>query len=441
MSDSQPTQNLTKRLETPFYRMNSSATTLEQTRSLLPVRLLNGCGALLEKTRIPHPPVLALDLIESAMRRCRLSDFGRGDFLEALSRLLDSCQRESRLNVIGKIALRADLLRTLCSRLFLERDRQLYPRIALQEICEPLFIVGLPRSGTTLLHTLLAADPEHRVPLTWEVMTPSPPTGDNERRRIRRATQSCNCLNWLAPTFRHVHPLGAELPQECVSLMTPTFLSDQFDTMYYVPSYRAWFLRQDLLPAYKYHWRFLQHLQFRRSASRWILKAPTHMFALPTLLSVYPDALFVQAHRAPLEAMASVSSLITILRGVFSKAVDPVVVCREAIQYWSETLDRFLQERDRLEPRRICDLAYTEIRRDPIAAIHRIYEHFGWPLSREAERRMRGILANQPREQHGFHRYDLAQFGVQGGERTEAFAAYCERFGLSAQASRRELDQ
>ncbi|PYL26217.1 MAG: sulfotransferase, partial [Verrucomicrobia bacterium] len=333
--------------------MNSFATTLEQTRPVLPIRLLNGCGALLEKTRISRSPLRAVDLIETAKRRCNLDDFGGGDFFEGLSRLLDSCHRESRLSLVGKIALRTDLIRALCSRLFMNRDRQLYAGVVRQEIHEPLFIVGLPRSGTTLLHTLLAADPEHRAPLTWEVMTPSPPTRDNEKRRIQRATQSCNCLNWLAPTFRHVHAVGAELPQECVGLMTPTFMSDQFDTMYYVPSYRAWFFRQDLLPAYEYHRRFLQHLQVRQSARRWVLKAPTHMFALPTLLSVYPDALFVQTHRAPLDAMASVSSLITILRRVFSDAVDPLVVCREAIQYWSETLDRFLQERDRLADYRI----------------------------------------------------------------------------------------
>jgi len=314
----------------------------------------------------------------------------------------------------------------------MERDRQLYRGIAQEEIREPLFIVGLPRSGTTLLHTLLAADPEHRVPLTWEVMTPSPPTGDNERRRIQRATQRCNCLNWLAPTFRHVHAVGAELPQECVGLMTPSFMSDQFDTMYYVPSYRAWFFRQDLLPAYEYHRRFLQHLQFRRGARRWILKAPTHMSALPTLLSVYPDALFVQTHRAPLEAMASVSSLITILRRVFSDAVDPFMVCRDAIQYWSQTLDTFLQERDRLPRKRICDLDFLEIRRDPIAAIRRIYQHFGWLLSPEAEQRMRAVLARQPREQYGNHRYDLSQFGFDPAEAARAFAAYCEQFGFSS---------
>ncbi len=148
--------------------------------------------------------------------------------------------------------------------------------------------------------------------------------------------------------------------------MTPTFLSDQFDAMYYVPSYRAWFFRQDLRPAYEYHRRFLQHLQFRRAARRWILKAPTHMFAMPALLSVYPDALFVQTHRTPVDAMASVSSLVTILRSAFSDAVDPFTVCREAIDYWSETMNKFLPERDRLADNRICDIQYDEIRREPI---------------------------------------------------------------------------
>jgi hypothetical protein len=238
-----------------------------------------------------------------------------------------------------------------------------------------------------------------------------------------------------------VHAVGAELPQECVGLMTPTFMSDQFDTMYYVPSYRAWFFRQDLLPAYEYHRCFIQHLQFRQSARRWILKAPTHMFALPTLLSVYPDALFVQTHRAPLDAMASVSSLITILRRVFSDAVDPLVVCREAIQYWSETLDRFLHERHRLADYRICDVNYIEVCRDPIAAVRRIYEHFGWLLSAEAAQRMRLVLASLPQDQYGRHRYNLSQFGLDPAEGVEAFAAYCERFDLPPQAVGRPRDR
>jgi Sulfotransferase family len=411
--------------------MNTSATTLQQTRPFLPVRLLNGCGALLEKTPIPPNRVSAVDLIETAKRRCGVDDFGEDDFFEALARLLESCHSEARLNLIGKIALRTNVLHTLCTRLRMERDRQLYPEIARQNIREPLFIIGLPRSGTTLLHMLLAADPDHRSPLMWEVMTPSPPTLCDEKRRIRHATQSCNYFRWLAPTFHHVHAMGAKLPQECVGLMTPTFLSDQFDTMYYVPSYRAWFLRQDLRPAYQYHRCFLQHLQFRRASRRWVLKAPTHMFALPALLSVYPDALFVQAHRTPVDAMASVSSLITILRSAFSDAVDPFTVCRDAIQYWSETMEKFLQERDRLANERICDIDYDDIRRDPVGAIRQIYGHFSWSLSRQAEQRMRVLTAKDTQKNHGNHRYDLSQFGFAPKEVFSAFAPYCERFGFS----------
>jgi hypothetical protein len=207
--------------------------------------------------------------------------------------------------------------------------------------------------------------------------------------------------------------------------------------MYYVPSYRTWFFRQDLRPAYEYHRRFLQHLQVRQRAPRWVLKAPTHMFALPSLLAVYPDALFVQTHRAPLDAMASVSSLITILRRVFSDAVDPHTVCREAIDYWSRTLEKFLQERDRLAKHRICDVDYVEIRRDPLAVVKSIYAHFDWSLSREVEQRMRHALASQPEERYKLHRYDLSQFGVQEAESAARFAAYCDRFGLAVGGKRK----
>src|SRR5213080_9328 len=144
--------------------MNNFATTIQQIRPLLPVRLFNGFGALLEKTRIRSAPMIAADLIETAKRRCSLHEFGDGEFFEVLSHLLESCQDEARLNVIGKIALKLDVLETLCARLQMERDRELYPDISRQKIHQPVFIVGLPRSGTSVLQRLLAADPQHRAP-------------------------------------------------------------------------------------------------------------------------------------------------------------------------------------------------------------------------------------------------------------------------------------
>ena len=405
----------------------AAPTTIDETRSPLIIRGLNRFGAALEGIGFRSRALSAAQLIEKAKRRCNLGDFGEPEFFEPLSRLLESCHREAELNVIGRLALKNDVVRILCNRLLLVRDQKLHSEIAKQEIREPLFIVGLPRSGTTLLHTLLAADPAHRVPLTWEVMSPSPPNAQDREKRIRSARRDLAMLRWLAPTFETVHATGAELPQECVSLISPTFLSDQFDTMYNIPSYRAWFFRQDLRPAYDYHRRFLQHLQFRKSAERWVLKAPAHMFAAPALLSTYPDAKFVQLHRDPIEAVASVSSLVTILRRAFSDSVDPVQVGRDAMVYWSDALKTFTQVRDQLPSDRVCDLYYKEVRRDPITAARSVYEFFGRQLKPEVEKRMRAVLAEQTI--NGVHRYNAAYFQLKG---VNGFAEYCERFGFAA---------
>jgi hypothetical protein len=413
------------------------ASTIEQTRLPGVVRLFNKSDSALRTLGIRWGAWTPAKLIEAAKRRAGLDDFGGGEFFEPLSRLVESCHRDAKLSAVGKIALRSDLIRTLGNRLSMERDRQRMPKIAEQEIREPLFIIGLPRSGTTLLHMLLAADPAHRAPLSWEVMSPSPPNDNGKKEKIAHASKSLASLDWLAPTFRRVHATGAEMPQECVSLMSPSFLSDQFDTMYNVPSYRAWFLKQDLQPAYQYHRRFLQQLQQRKSGRRWVLKAPAHLFALPALLSIYPDARFVQTHREPIEAISSVSSLITILRRVFSNCVDSDEVAREAWRYWSETMTRFMRDRDRLlAPERIFDLRYADIRRDQMATVRQIYDYFGWSLATEAESRIQESLVKQPREQNGFHHYRASQFGLERMDREKDFGAYCERFGLNADKPR-----
>jgi hypothetical protein len=420
------------------HKQMESAASIDRFRLPIAIRALNRFGAMFNGKVSRR--LTADELVEIAKRRTNLDDLGNGEFREPLERLLESCWRDARLNVIGNIALRSDVLRILRNRLLLQRDRSLRPELTRHELRTPLFVVGLPRTGTTFLHTLLSADAANRTPLTWEVMEPSPPTNAEKARRIRRVSQNLACLEWMAPNFRQLHPVGAQLPQECVSLMSPSFLSDQFDTMYNVPTYRRWFLQQDLQPAYDFHRRFLQHLQERENGRRWILKAPTHMFALPALLETYPDALFVQTHRAPLDAITSVSSLITILRRVFSDAVDPVKIGAEAMRYWSTTLTKFLAEREALGAERIFDLSYLELRRDPIGAVRRVYEHFGWLLSDPAENQMRDLVAKQPRDVHGFHRYEAAQFGLRPDHEYEFFPDYCDRFSVgSAMARRRPM--
>ncbi len=406
--------------------------TVEETRSPGPVRLFNWGDWQLERAGLRWGNWSPQRLIELAKSRTGLADFGGGEFFEPLSRLIESCRREAKLNAVGKLALRSDVVRTLGNRLSMEHERKSIPTIAEQEIREPLFIVGLPRSGTTLLHMLLASDPEHRAPLSWEVMFPSPANNQQITQRIDRTAKNLAALHWLAPTFGRVHATGATMPQECVSLMSPSFLSDQFDTMYNVPSYRTWFLKQDLRPAYEFHFRFLQHLQQRETAKRWVLKAPAHLFALPALLSVYPDARFVQVHREPIETVASVSSLITILRRVFSREVDENQVAQDAWRYWSETTATFMRDRDRLLPaERIFDLKYTDIRPDPMRTVQQVYEYFGWELDAAREAKIRDALGKQPREQNGFHQYHASQFGLEKMDREKDFGAYCERYGLN----------
>ena len=416
-------------------------TTLQQSQAPWPIRLLNKGAAAARRFGPGSAPLSAAHLIARARAKSGLDDFGPGDFFEPLSRLLESCHRDARLNLIGRIALRADTLHCLRNRLLLQRARSTHPDIAAGKIQSPLFIVGLPRTGTTILHTLLMADRENRTPLTWEVMTPCALDEEKKEERVRRAARSLAGLRWLAPAFPRLHAIGAELPQECVSLMSLSFLSDQFDTMYNIPSYRAWFLQQDLSPAYEWHHRFLQHLQFGRRPRRWILKAPAHMFALPALLAVYPDARFVQIHRAPLDAITSVSSLITILRRIFSEEVDPVEIGREAMKYWAATVTNFLAERDRLASDRVCDLPYADIKRDPIEAVRRVYAHFGWSLADDTEKRMRQVLAAQSPNHVGFHRYEPSQFGLEAAEMAELFASYCARFHLPVQEIRWDEQQ
>lgn len=408
---------------------------LERSRRSLLVRALNTGGRLLQR---PGRPLARLDedwLISEARRQTGLSDFGDLGLEEPLRILMRAYNTEARLNFAGRIAARHDTLRLLTNRLRLEADRERHPEIAAQQIRQPLFIVGLPRTGTTLLHNLLAQDPDNRVPMSWEVMFPSPPP---ERAfyysdpRIARAGRLMNGLDWLAPGFKAIHPVSASLPQECIAIMSHAFISFQFQTTHNVPTYQAWLDRQDLAPAYAFHRRFLQHLQWRCPAQRWVLKAPAHLFGIEALLSAYPDAGIIQTHRDPFKVMGSLASLTSVLRGAFSDHVDPLKIGAEMTHRWTKGLEFALAARDGnpATNRRFFDVRYDEFVQDPLATVRGIYSHFGLKFSDRAEARMRRFLEVNPRGKHGAHSYSLAQFGLRLEDWIDHYRAYCKRFGI-----------
>lgn len=398
-------------------------------------RALNRGGRVIARGGVSLVRLDPVQLVADARRRTGLDDLGEGAIADPLARVARSLDAEAGLNLVGRIAARQDFLRLISSRLRIQEDRRRHPEIAAGQVRRPIFVTGLPRTGTTLLHGLLAQDPASRAPLGWEMMYPSPPPRPSLAGRDRRIAIAERQIRWfhrLAPDFRAIHPTGAMLPEECLVIASHSFVSFQFQTMYFVPGYQSWLEERDLTESYSWHRRFLQHLQWGWPERRWILKAPAHLFGLEALLRVYPDAGVVLTHRAPLEVVASLASLTTALRSTFSDAVDPIAVGAEMTRRWADGLGRALRARDeeRVPARSVVDVLYTDLLRDPIGAVRAIYRSFDIELTAVAEGRMRAYLAANPKDRCGRHRYSLAEFGLDADEERERYGAYARRFAL-----------
>jgi hypothetical protein len=401
-------------------------------RSLL-VNVMNAGGRLL------GPKAMAgfqeKDLLEMARRRAGLTDFGDPTFLEPLRRLAKSIGAEARLNPVGRLATRYDLIRLLVNRLQMEADRKRNPGIVEEEIRRPIIITGLPRTGTTLLHSLLALDPASRVPLTWETMYPSPPPKTVTyltERRIGLADRQISWFHRLVKGFNRIHPVGARLPEECLVIFSHSFLSYQFETTHRLPSYLDWLRAQDLRPAYDVHRRFLQHLQWRCPGERWILKAPAHMFDFEAMFWAYPDACVVMTHRDPIDVTASNASLTATLRAAFSDDVNPFEVGLECSQRWAEAIGKALNSRDRgcAPAERFLDVYYVDLLADPVSVIRKVYARFDLPFPEELKERIQEFLHRNPKDRYGKHRYNLEEFGLNLEEETRRYSFYRERFRL-----------
>jgi hypothetical protein len=405
-------------------------------RRPLGVKVVNHIGRL--ATALGMQPVdLHEDrLLHKAIKRAGSSDFGGDDFREGLRRFLASAESEADLTPLGRLMVQRYTVDNLVNRLQLIDWRKQHPEVEREQIVAPLFIVGLPRTGTTILHALLEQDPANRSPLFWEVQFPVPPatpeTWDDDPR-IAQDEKILRQLYSLVPGFEAMHPMAANMPQECVAVFTMCFMSEQLQVQFNVPSYQAWLDEQDMQPTYEFHKRFLQHAQSGGvRGRRWVLKSPAHLHLIDTLLEVFPDARIVHTHRDPIEVCASVASLTATLRGAASDSIDLERIGRQQVDWWAKLIDKSLEQRKRLAHRsdQFFDVKMSETVADPLEVVRRMYAHFGYALSPEVEAKMVAFMADNTCDKHGSHTYAAADFGIDPKRDRPPFQKYIDYFGL-----------
>jgi hypothetical protein len=390
-----------------------------------------------------HTTARVLDPEAIRVQACEatgLADFGEDSWREGFERLVEALSSEAALSELGAQVATGDLVGHLTSRLAITDWHRRHPEIGAAGVDSPIVIVGQGRTGTTILHDLLAQDRAHRVPLTWEVDRPLPPpeTATYETDpRIEQVQAQLDMTELLIPGFQAMHPMGARHAQECVRVTASDFRSMIFPTQYRVPSYARWLLGEaDMASAYRWHRRFLQVLQSRHQAERWVLKSPGHVWCLGALLDAYPDALLVQTHRDPLKMIASLGSLLATLRRLASDRASIPECAGEFAEYLVDGLDRSVTAREdgTVPADRVVDVQFSEFMADPFAAIRAVYDRLGLELTPDAEARMRAFHAEHPQDRHGRHRYRFEDTGLDPGEWRERSRRYCEYFDVPSEA-------
>lgn len=381
---------------------------------------------------------LELDSIleEGSQRAGGATDLGDGPFTEPLQLVLDSLEREARLNVIGRMIARERMVGHTANRLGYVNDRKLNPSIADEQIIKPVFIIGMPRTGTTILHDILAQDPANRAPMTWEVMFPSPPPEAatfHTDPRIAACAATFPSVDLQIPAFKAMHPMGAELSQECVTMMGEAMCTPLFHNQFRVPTYEDWVDEvADWTHVYDFHHKQLQHLQWHNMQDRWVLKTGAHLWGLDKLLAQYPDARIVFTHRDPVKSMTSYASLTTLVRSMGSDDVDAVEVADDWIARLRTMLLRGLHVRQAREyPDAIFyDMFFRDFITDQFAEVEKIYAALGLPMSDDGARRMQAFIADNPPGKHGIHFYEPHEFGVVPEKVRAEFAEYIAYFDL-----------
>jgi len=373
-------------------------------------------------------------LLEAARQATGLCDFGDESFREGLRVLLETYERTAEFDERGRRRNHRRVVSLLATRLRVEAAFAKHPEIRERAIRRPVVLTGLPRSGTSALFNLLAADPAARPLRLWEALFPdpyegelAPGQGDPRRDAVEAHYARGRDSN---PEFTRIHHVAADNPEECVLLMAHAFCDVQMGIEIVMEPYASWFLRQDFRRMYAYYADLLRMLDWQRPGERWLLKAPAHMWAIDVLIETFPDVCVVWTHRNPLECVASVCSMTAaLMRG--RRSVDLAALGPAVMEFYATSLDRGLAAREKADARRFFDVDYREFVSDPLGVARRTYAHFGLPLASEVEARLREHVRRHPKDKHGAHEYALDRYGLGAEQVRRRFASYVERYGLA----------
>ena len=359
----------------------------------------------------------AAELVEQSLDRVALERHDLQGIRPGLDALAQGLVRETGLTSQGLQRARDGIDDSLRRLAAIRADRLRHPEIAQVELRPQLFILGMPRCGTSMLHALIAADPQFRAPLMWEVAAPSPPP---EAATFESDPRAAAFDDYVRAAFAgewqdvlKAHPIGARIPQECGMILETAFCSANPAMLFRVPSFFDWFLQADTSYGYEVHRAWLQHLQWHNPRDRWVLKVQEHMYHLPELTAAYPEAVMVQPHRDPVSVIASISRLIQVIRSnSFRRAGSRCARPRDAAFVELRTRCAAWKYRAAHPELEVYDVSFRSLMADPVKAVRGIYERFGIEFRPQSESGIRRWLAANPADKHGRHTYKLEDYGL-----------------------------
>lgn len=404
-------------------------TTYDQYPPTFLVRLISGVERTARRLGLEMAPLSLEKILATAVKQTGLHDFGSLDIFNVFTEVLQACQSEIKLTGFGKLLVNQGVLTQAANRLRFQQFIQRHPKALDTPLKPPLFVIGLPRSGTTYLHELLCQDPVVRVPVHWELRYPIPLVEGVDRARdprLQNVITSSKAGNQTMPFFPIVHPLNAEGMEECYFLLMHLIHL----TLIMLPKHMERVLSQDHLVEYTYYYQLLQVLQYVQPKDHFVLKCPMHLMSLPELLSLFPTGQIVQTHRSPAQMMGSWCSFLALVMRNNIQDFNLHASGEYWLWVWSTLVEKGMAARTAVNAGQFYDVPYAFLLKEPLTAVRGIYTHFGMELTPEAESKMKEWNGRNPQHKSGVHRYSLAQFGLTESRVNQAFANYIERYQI-----------